>query len=132
MSRTKLLLDVVTDLQNLAGSLQTIAGVLASNEESPRTEEKAPVKKAKPEKQKISLEEVRTLLAVARMSKVGYINPFAISISYLIFLSSFSLVWISESFSKLLKKLSLKVKPYEKLIQINNNTIVLFKTNFPN
>ena len=63
MSRTKLLLDVVTDLQNLAGSLQTIAGVLASNEESPRTEEKVPVKKAKPEKQKISLEEVRTLLA---------------------------------------------------------------------
>lgn len=34
MSRTKLLLDVVTDLQNLAGSLQTIAEVLASNEES--------------------------------------------------------------------------------------------------
>ena len=63
MSRTKLLLDVVTDLQNLAGSLQTIAEVLASNEESPRTEEKTPVKKAKPKKKKISLEEVRTLLA---------------------------------------------------------------------
>ncbi|MDY0410621.1 rRNA biogenesis protein rrp5 [Paracerasibacillus soli] len=63
MSRTKLLLDVVTDLQNLAGSLQTIAEVLANNEESPRTEEKAPVKKAKPKKKEISLEEVRTLLA---------------------------------------------------------------------
>ncbi|MBM7713333.1 hypothetical protein JOC94_000299 [Bacillus thermophilus] len=70
MSRTKLLLDVVTDLQNLAGSLQTIAGVLASNEESPRTEEKAPVKKAKPEKQKISLDEVRTLLA--QKSQAGF------------------------------------------------------------
>ncbi|WP_278250585.1 hypothetical protein [Pseudogracilibacillus auburnensis] len=33
MSRTKLLLDVVTDLQNLAESIQTIAEVLASNEE---------------------------------------------------------------------------------------------------
>src|SRR5690625_2096015 len=63
MSRTKILLDVVTDLQNLACSLQTIAEVLASNEEAPRTEEKAPVKKAKPKKKKISLEEVRTLLA---------------------------------------------------------------------
>ena len=68
MSRTKLLLDVVTDLQNLAGSLQTIAEVLASNEESLRTEEKAPVKKAKPKK--ISLEEVRTLLA--QKSQAGF------------------------------------------------------------
>lgn len=70
MSRTKLLLDVVTDLQNLAGSLQTIAEVLASNEESPRTEEKAPVKKANPEKKKISLEVVRTLLA--QKSQAGF------------------------------------------------------------
>src|SRR5699024_4167057 len=62
MSRTKLLLDVVTDLQNLAGSLQTIAEVLASNEESPRLEEKAPEKKAKTKKKKISIEEVRKLL----------------------------------------------------------------------
>src|SRR5699024_3901519 len=70
MSRTKLLLDVVTDLQNLAGSLQTIAEVLVSNEESPRTEEKTRVKKAKPEKKKISLEEVRTLLA--QKSQAGF------------------------------------------------------------
>lgn len=63
MSRTKLLLDVVTDLQNLAGSLQTIAEVLASNE-------KAPVKKVKPKKKKISLEEVRTLLA--QKSQAGF------------------------------------------------------------
>jgi len=70
MSRTKLLLDVVTDLQNLAGSLQTIAEALASNEESPRTEEKTPVKKEKPKKKELSLEEVRTLLA--QKSQAGY------------------------------------------------------------
>jgi len=70
MSRTKLLLDVVTDLQNLAGSIQTIAEVLASNEESPRTQEKAPVKKASSKKKKISLEEVRTLLA--QKSQAGF------------------------------------------------------------
>lgn len=70
MSRTKLLLDVVTDLQNLAGSIQTIAEVLASNEEQPRTEEKVPVKKAEPKKKKISLEEVRTLLA--QKSQAGF------------------------------------------------------------
>lgn len=70
MSRTKLLLDVVTDLQNLAGSLQSIAEVLASNEESPRTEEKTPVKKAKPKKKKISLEDVRTVLA--QKSQAGF------------------------------------------------------------
>lgn len=70
MSRTKLLLDVVTDLQNLAGSLQTIAEVLASNEETPRTKEKAPIQKAKPKKKNISLEEVRTLLA--QKSQAGF------------------------------------------------------------
>lgn len=70
MSRTKLLLDVVTDLQNLAGSLQSIAKTLASNEESPRTEEKAPIKNTKPKKKKISLEEVRTLLA--QKSQAGF------------------------------------------------------------
>src|SRR5699024_9123479 len=68
MSRTKLLLDVVTDLQNLAGSLQTIAEVLASNEETPRTKEKAPVKKAKPKKKIISLEDGRTVLAKKRQA----------------------------------------------------------------
>src|SRR5699024_5337668 len=70
MSRTKLLIDVVTDLQNLAGSLQTSAEVCASNEESPRTEEKTPIKKAKTKKKKISLEEVRTLLA--QKSQAGF------------------------------------------------------------
>ncbi len=69
MSRTKLLLDVVTDLNNLAESIQTIAKVLASNEESPRTREKASVKKAETKKE-ISLEEVRTLLA--QKSQLGF------------------------------------------------------------
>lgn len=70
MSRTKLLLDVVTDLNNLAESIQTIAEALASNEETPRAKEKVPVKKVKPKKKKISLEEVRTLLA--RKSQEGF------------------------------------------------------------
>lgn len=70
MSRTKLLLDVVTDLQNLAGSIQTIAEVLASNEETPRTTEKAPVKKTKPKKKELSLEDVRTVLA--QKSQAGF------------------------------------------------------------
>lgn len=70
MSRTKLLLDVVTDLQSLAGSIQTIAEVLASNEEAPRTKEKAPVKKAKPKRKELSLEDVRTVLA--QKSQAGF------------------------------------------------------------
>src|SRR5699024_12220554 len=63
-------LDVVTNIQKLADSVQTIEEILEKNEETPRTKEKAPVKKAKPKKKKISLEEVRTLLA--QKSQAGF------------------------------------------------------------
>ncbi|WP_340083793.1 rRNA biogenesis protein rrp5 [Siminovitchia sp. FSL H7-0308] len=69
MSRTKLLLDLVTDLNNLAETVQEIAEVLASNEESLRTKEEDVVKKDESRKE-VTLEEVRTLLA--QKSQAGF------------------------------------------------------------
>lgn len=69
MSRTKLLLNLVTDLNNLSESVQAIAEVLASNEEE--RQDKPKPKPAKKEK-KISLEDVRTVLA--EKSQAGFTN----------------------------------------------------------
>lgn len=65
MSRTKLLLNLVTDLNNLSESIQAIAEVLASNDEE-HQEKPKPAKKEK----KISLEDVRTVLA--EKSQAGF------------------------------------------------------------
>ncbi|MCM3761059.1 rRNA biogenesis protein rrp5 [Alkalihalobacillus oceani] len=58
MSRVKLLLNVVTDLNNLSESVQAIAGLLESNEKESSKKQQS----VKAEKQ-ISLEEVRAVLA---------------------------------------------------------------------
>lgn len=63
MSKTKLLLDVVTDLNSLADSLKAVAEVLANNEpaERPIAEQSQP--ENQPEKKQVTLEEVRAVLA---------------------------------------------------------------------
>ncbi|MFZ3578829.1 rRNA biogenesis protein rrp5 [Virgibacillus sp. DJP39] len=72
MSKTKLAFDVVTDLRNLAGSIETLVIALESNQtdsavpvekEQPK-KNKEPKKTAQPPKDKLpSLEDVRSKLA---------------------------------------------------------------------
>ena len=72
MSRTKCALDVVTDLRNLAGSIETLVFALESNQtdsavsvekEQPK-KNKEPKKTAQPPKAKLpALEDVRAKLA---------------------------------------------------------------------
>ena len=73
MSKIKLALDVVTDLRNLAGSIETLVFALETNqldssapaEKEEAKENKEPKKSAKPEKAKLpTLEDVRAKLAV--------------------------------------------------------------------
>ncbi|OIJ13547.1 rRNA biogenesis protein rrp5 [Anaerobacillus alkalilacustris] len=63
MSKTKLLLDVVTDLNSLADSLKAVAEAFANNEpaERPKSEQSQP--EDQPEKKQVTLEEVRAVLA---------------------------------------------------------------------
>lgn len=72
MSKIKLALDVVTDLRNLAGSIETLVFALENNqtdsvapvEKEEAKENKEPKKSAKPEKAKLpTLEDVRAKLA---------------------------------------------------------------------
>lgn len=72
MSKTKLALDVVTDLRNLAGSIETLVFALESNqtdsvdpvEKKEAKENKELKKSAKPPKAKLpTLEDVRAKLA---------------------------------------------------------------------
>jgi hypothetical protein len=63
MSKTKLLLDVVTDLISLAESLKTVAEALANNEPAERLKEEQPQPEDQPEKRQVTLEEVRAVLA---------------------------------------------------------------------
>lgn len=72
MSKTKLALDVVTDLRNLAGSIETLVFALESNqtdsavpdEKQEPKEIKEPKKSAQPQKAKLpTLEDVRAKLA---------------------------------------------------------------------
>ncbi|WP_418790938.1 rRNA biogenesis protein rrp5 [Phosphitispora sp. TUW77] len=65
MSKTKLLLDVVSDLRLLADSVQAIAEAVALNEpaETVQPETPAPSKEKKPAVKAVTLEEVRAVLA---------------------------------------------------------------------
>jgi hypothetical protein len=69
LSKTKLLLNVVSDMRSLADSLQAVAEVMAGNEPvetaKPTTSTKGPEpkKSEKPKKKEITLEEVRAKLA---------------------------------------------------------------------
>lgn len=72
MSKTKLALDVVTDLRNLAGSIETLVFALEGNQtdsvatvgKKQSKENKEPKKPVQPSKAKLpSLEDVRATLA---------------------------------------------------------------------
>ena len=65
MSRIKLLLDVVNDMESLADSLRTLASSIASNKPSAQPEEKQSTptpQEVKPASKTISVEDVRAVL----------------------------------------------------------------------
>jgi hypothetical protein len=65
MSRIKLLLDVVNDMESLTESLRAFANAIASNEPSAESEEKPStqeVQEVKPAAKTISVEDVRAVL----------------------------------------------------------------------
>ncbi len=65
MSKTKLLLDVVSDLRSLADSVQAVADAMAGNEpaEATQSEPPTPAPEPKPEAKPVTLEQVRAALA---------------------------------------------------------------------
>lgn len=63
MSKTKLLLDVVSDLRSLAGSIQAVAESMVDNEPAKAVQPETPVPESKPETKPITLEQVRAVLA---------------------------------------------------------------------
>jgi hypothetical protein len=65
MSKVSLLLDVVNDLKKLAGSLQTLAETLDTkvSADVAQTETLAQVPETKPAEKRITLEQVRAVLA---------------------------------------------------------------------
>ena len=72
MSRIKLLLQVTEDVQNLAESLRELANAMRSgeSEQSAKKEESIPEKPIEKSKSKVTLEEVRAVLA--RKSQAGF------------------------------------------------------------
>lgn len=63
MSKIKLLLDVVSDMRSLADSIEAIAGAIANNEPSQKDEPAKKQEASKPKDKKVTLEEVRGVLA---------------------------------------------------------------------
>jgi hypothetical protein len=67
MSKIKLLLDVVSDLQSLANSVQAMADAMAHSNPvetgQPETAAVAPTPAAKPAEKQVTLEQVRAVLA---------------------------------------------------------------------
>lgn len=63
MSKTKLLLDVVSDLRSLADSVQAVADAIASNKSDEVSKQEPSEPKKQPEAKQITLEEVRAVLA---------------------------------------------------------------------
>jgi hypothetical protein len=74
MSKTKLLLDVINDIKSLSNSMQELADVLSDEENIPaipKAEELSlDTSKTKSSKSKVTLEEVRAVLA--RKSQDGF------------------------------------------------------------
>lgn len=62
MSKIKLLLDVVSDMRSLADSLKAVADAMSASQEALHTEE-PPVSKADDKPLKLTLEDVRAVLA---------------------------------------------------------------------
>lgn len=64
MSKTKLLLDVASDLRSLADSLQAVAGATDQDESVPETKpEKEPESPPTPKESPVTIEQVRSVLA---------------------------------------------------------------------
>lgn len=62
MSKVKLLLDVVSDMRSLADSLAAVADAMSDSQEAIHTE-KPQIPETDAEPQKLTLEDVRTVLA---------------------------------------------------------------------
>ena len=63
MSKIKLLLDVVSDLRSLADSVQAVAEAIMENEPAEIHQSEMPEPEKEPEVKKVTLEEVRAVLA---------------------------------------------------------------------
>ena len=63
MSKIKLLLDVVSDLRSLADSVQAVAEAIMENEPAETQQSEMPEPEKEPEVKKVTLEEVRAVLA---------------------------------------------------------------------
>jgi len=63
MSKTKLLLDVVSDLRSLADSIQAVAEAATTNDPAETHQSETPFAEKKTETKAVTLEEVRAVLA---------------------------------------------------------------------
>jgi rRNA biogenesis protein rrp5, putative len=63
MSKVQLLLDVVQDLRNLAGSVQAVADTISAHDASVAEEESPKPTKAPPAETSVSFEKVRAFLS---------------------------------------------------------------------
>ena len=82
MSRIKLLLDVVHDLESLTESLRTLANAVASDEPSAESEEKPTTQETpevKPTAKTISVEDVRAVLTpISQSGKAAQVKTLLI------------------------------------------------------
>ena len=82
MSRIKLLLDVVNDMESLTESLRTLANAIASDEPLAESEEKLPTretKEVKPAAKTISVEDVRAVLTpISQSGKTAQVKELLI------------------------------------------------------
>jgi dihydropteroate synthase len=82
MSRIKLLLDVVNDMESLTESLRTLANAIASDEPSAESEEKPStqeVQEVKPAVKAISVEDVRAVLTpISQSGKTAQVKALLI------------------------------------------------------
>lgn len=82
MSRIKLLLDVVNDMESLTESLRTLANAIANDEPSTKPEEKPSTQETlevKPAAKAISVEDVRAVLTpISQSGKTAQIKELLI------------------------------------------------------
>jgi hypothetical protein len=82
MSRIKLLLDVVNDMESLTESLRTLANAIASDEASVESEEKPSaqeIQEVKPAAKTISVEDVRAVLTpISQSGKTAQVKALLI------------------------------------------------------
>lgn len=82
MSRIKLLLDVVNDMESLTESLRTLANVIASDEPSAESVEKPTPQETpevKPKAKTISVEDVRAMLTpISQSGKTAQVKELLI------------------------------------------------------